>query len=86
LEVGERTLARKLIEYPDVLAKAVDELMPHHIATFMYELAQVFNRFYESNRVIGEPREAVRLRLVLQYADVLADGLGLLGIAAPDRL
>ena len=85
-EAGERVLAVKLSEYPDILDKAVIELMPHHVCTYLYELAQVFNRFYESNRVVGHEREALRLRLVTTYADILRDGLTILGIAAPDRL
>lgn len=85
-EGGERSLARKLAEYPEVIQKAARELMPHHVCTYLYELAQIFNRFYEHNRVVGDPREAERLRLVGLYADVLKDGLSLLGIAAPDRM
>jgi arginyl-tRNA synthetase len=83
---GERVLVRKLIEYPEVLQQAVDELMPHIVCTYLYELAQVFNRFYEGNRVLGDSREEARVRLVGSYADVLRDGLTLLGIAAPERL
>jgi arginyl-tRNA synthetase len=83
---GERSLARKISEYPEVIQKAVQECMPHHVCTYLYELAQTFNRFYEHNRVVGDPREATRARLVLLYADVLQDGLGLLGIAAPQRM
>jgi arginyl-tRNA synthetase len=86
LEDDERSLARKIGEYPVVLQKAVDDLMPHHICTYLYELAQSFNRFYEHNRVIGDERQAIRLQLVEQYADVLYDGLTLLGIAAPDNM
>lgn len=83
---GERSLARKISEYPDTVQKAVGDLMPHHICTYLYELAQVFNRFYEHNHVIGEKREAERAYLIARYADVLQDGLGLLNIAAPERL
>jgi arginyl-tRNA synthetase len=86
LEAGERSLARKITEYPEVVQLAVDELMPHHIATYLYELAQTFNNFYEHNRVIGESREAVRVYLVKLYADTLKDGLELLGIHAPNRM
>lgn len=86
LEKAERTLTRKISEYPEVITKAVNELMPHHICTYLYELAQEFNRFYEHNRVIGEDREALRLQLVQEYADVLKDGLTLLGIDSPDRM
>ena len=86
LEPGERSLARKISEYPEVIQKAVDELMPHHVCTYLYELAQAFNRFYEHNRVVGHERQAVRLHLVRLYADTLRDGLHLLGIQAPDAM
>ena len=83
---AERTLARKISEYPEATQKAVDELMPHHICTYLYELAQTFNRFYEKSQVIGDPREATRLKLTELYADTLKSGLNLLGITAPDRM
>jgi arginyl-tRNA synthetase len=86
LETDERRLLRKISEYSEVVDRATNELMPHHICTYLYELAQVFNRFYEHNRVIGDKREAVRLRLARSYAGVLQNGLALLGIAAPDKM
>jgi arginyl-tRNA synthetase len=86
LDQPERILARKIGEYPEVFEKSVHELLPHHIATYLYELAQEFNRFYEQAKVVGDPREATRLKLVELYADVLKDGLTLLGINAPEQL
>lgn len=86
LESDERGLVRKIGEYAEVVDKAVAELMPHHICTYLYELAQVFNSFYEHNRVIDDPRESVRLQLVKAYADTLQKGLALLNIAAPERM
>ncbi len=86
LTPDERTLTRKLTEYAEAVDKATVELMPHHICTYLYELAQVFNRFYENNRVIGNDREALRLQLIETYADTLKSGLSLLGIHAPDRM
>jgi arginyl-tRNA synthetase len=86
LEADERTLVRKLSEWAETIDKAVSELMPHHVCTYLYELAQTFNRFYEKNRVIDDPRQAVRLQLVRRYADTLRTGLELLGIAAPERM
>jgi arginyl-tRNA synthetase len=82
----ERSLARKITEYPEVIQKAVSELMPHYVCTYLYELAQIFNRFYEHNRVVGDERSTLRLELVKCYANVLKDGLQLLGIAAPDHM
>jgi arginyl-tRNA synthetase len=86
LQADERYLLRKISEYAETVDKAVAELMPHYICTYLYELAQTFNRFYEHNRVIGDERQSFRLQLVTQYADTLRSGLGLLGIVAPDKM
>lgn len=86
LDAAERLLVRKLSEYPEVLTDATHELMPHLVCTYLFDLAQTFNRFYESSRIIGDSREALRLALAARYRDTLAHGLGLLGIAAPDTL
>lgn len=85
-DVGERELLRKISEYSGVVDRAAAELLPHYICTYLYELAQEFNRFYEKSRIIGDERQAIRLHLTATYRDVLASGLRLLGIAAPDRL
>lgn len=83
---GERTLVRKLGEYAEVVDKATNELMPHYICTYLYELAQIFNRFYEQNRVIGDEREELRIQLVFRYQQILKSGLSLLGIEAPEKM
>lgn len=85
-EPGERSLARKIGEYSEVLDRAILDLMPHHICTYLYELAQVFNSFYEHNRVIGDERQNLRLGLVQDYATTLKNGLALLNIPAPERM
>lgn len=83
---GERSLVRKLSMWSEVVDGAVQELTPHHICTYLYELAQIFNRFYEQNRVIDDPRQSQRLTLINQYATTLSTGLGLLGIDAPQNM
>lgn len=83
---AERTLLRKLSEYGEVLQKASEELLPHYICTYLYELAQEFNRFYEHNRVLGDSREQRRLWLVERYADTLKEGLSVLSIHAPNKM
>jgi len=85
-EPAERSLARKISEYPEVVQTATKELLPSHITTYLYELAQNFNSFYETSRIIGDVRQDLRLKLVRSYSDVLASGLGLLNIAAPDHM
>lgn len=86
LNPAERSLARKISAYPEVFALALEELSPHYICTYIYELAQVFNRFYESNRVIDDERSDLRLALVKSYTQVLKSGLDILGIKTPDKM
>lgn len=86
LDQGERTLAIKLTEFSEVVGRAAESLNPHLICTYLYELSQEFNRFYEHNRVIQDPRESERLYLVNVYASVLKKGLELLGIHAPESM
>ena len=85
-DASERALLRKISEYSEVVDRASEELLPHHVCTYLYELAQEFNRFYEVSRIIGDEREAIRLGLTQTYRDTLARGLALLGIAAPEKL
>lgn len=86
LDEAERGLVRKLSEYPEVVARATEELMTHHVCNYLYELAQEFNRFYEKTRVIGSDQEAARVALVSHYAETLKAGLAILGIDAPERM
>lgn len=83
---SERALVRKLTEYAEIVEIAQRELLPHHICTYLYELAQEFNRFYERNQVIGSDREAERLTLVERYVQTLREGLSILGIQAPEKM
>ena len=82
----ERKLLVKLTEYPEVVLQATTVLEPHLICTYLYELAQEFNRFYENSRIVGDERQAIRGRLVSAYAGVLKNGLLLLGIQAPEQM
>lgn len=86
LDENERVLVRKLGEAVDVIEKATAELHPHLICTYLYELAQEFNRFYESSRIVGDEREAERLYLLMVYRMTLQYGLKLLGIHAPEKM
>lgn len=82
----DRALVRKLGEYHEVVDRAASLLEPHHICTYLFELAQEFNRYYEKNQVVGDESEAHRAGLVALYADTLKAGLSIIGIHAPDRL
>jgi arginyl-tRNA synthetase len=82
----ERALLVKLTEFGEVLGQATEELAPHHVCTYLYELAQTFNRFYENSRVLEDEREAVRVQLVMAYNAILRRGLTVLGIPTPELM
>ena len=81
-------LARRLLAFPEVVADACLNREPHRVTHFLLELARVFHSYYNKHRVVTEDaaRTARRLELVRAVQQVLANGLGLLGIAAPERM
>ncbi len=83
-------LLKKLVTFPEVVAKAAREREPHRITVFLHELATVVHGWYHHTRAVGAPEGAdtERARLLLARAArlVLANGLTLLGISAPDRM
>lgn len=78
----ERVLARKLIYFTSVLQQVIDDLRPHYLCTYLYELAGDFSSFYSSNRVLinDEDVQNTRLALCERTLFVLTLGLNLLGI------
>jgi len=86
LNPSERSLLRKMGEFIEVVEKASLEFMPHQVCTYLYELAQIFNRFYEQNRVVGDERQGLRVMLVGHYSQILKQGLDLLGIPSPENI
>ncbi|MBR3172592.1 arginine--tRNA ligase [Candidatus Saccharibacteria bacterium] len=86
IEEAEKALAKKIIEYKDVLAEAVQEMAPHKLANYLYELAQEFSRFYEHCPVQGSNREVERAVLVKVYLDTMTHGLNILNINIPEEM
>jgi arginyl-tRNA synthetase len=87
---GERelALAKRLAEFPDMIRIAAEELAPHGIAFYLRELAGEFHSYYNAERILVED-EAVRtarLALCAAVRQVLANGLALLGVGAPERM
>ncbi len=82
----ERSLLRKMASYNDALDLAIKELKPHYLTTYLYELSQVFNRFYENSRVIGDERQDIRLAMIRLYVDKLGHGLKVLGVEPIERM
>ncbi len=86
LDEHERRLALKLTEFGEVFDTALVDYSPHHICNYLYELATVFNRFYENSRVLDGERVDLRVTLVKTYQDVLSNGLRILGMPQPEEM
>jgi arginyl-tRNA synthetase len=84
----ELALTRLLCRYPEVVAGAAGQLEPHRIAFYLQELAAAFHSYYNRQRVLVDDPAVTRARLVLVNAVriVLRNALGLLGMAAPERM
>jgi arginyl-tRNA synthetase len=87
-EEAERELVSSLLDYPRLVAGAAESLEPHRVAAWLLETARQVHLWYHKHHVLGEPEHILRARLVLAKAarQVLANGLGLLGISAPERM
>jgi arginyl-tRNA synthetase len=83
-------LLKKLAAFPEVTAAAAREREPHRVTTYLHELATVVHGWYHHTRAVGAPEgeatEQARLLLARAARVVLANGLRLLGISAPDRM
>jgi arginyl-tRNA synthetase len=87
----EAELVKKLAEFPDLLARAADGREPHHLAYWLRELAGLWNPYVQDgtrHRILSEDGalRAARLGLALAVRAVLARGLALLGVGAPERM
>ncbi|HTY06541.1 MAG TPA: arginine--tRNA ligase [Gemmatimonadales bacterium] len=82
----EAELLKDLGDFPAVVAGAAQALEPHRIPDYLYGLAREAHAWYHKYRVLGEPEETARLVLARAVRQVLANGLALVGISAPDRM
>jgi arginyl-tRNA synthetase len=88
----EGALLRSLADYPKVVTRAAELREPHRIARYLEDTASAFHKFYDVAHVLPkgdeEPTDLHRARLMLVAAtrQVIANGLGLLGVSAPERM
>lgn len=85
---SEKLLALQLLKFGDTVRKAGENYKPSLLADYLFQTAQIYSSFYQQNPILkSEPdvRDA-RLKLCALFGKVLAKGLDLLGIAAPNRI
>ena len=87
-EPQEWSLVRELLKFDAVIAEVEEELLPNRLCSYLFELSQVFNRFYDQVPVLKAEGQSLPSRLALcrLTADTLKSGLGLLGIATLERM
>jgi arginyl-tRNA synthetase len=84
----ETALLQRLIDYPQMLENAATDLSPHLIAFYLKELAADFHSYYNASRFLVEDEQIKRARLALiaASAQVMRNGLDLLGVNAPEKM
>jgi len=82
----EVDLLNELAAFPGIVARAAETYEPHRMTGYLEGLARIAHAWYHKYRVLGEPEEAARLVLARAIKQVLANGLTLLGIRAPERM
>lgn len=79
----ERALILKLAQFSDVISLSFERLEPHHIAVYLNQLAAQFHAFYSVHRIAGN---GARVRITEKVAEVLKEGMDLLGISVVDEM
>lgn len=85
----EKELLFLLAQYPGVVSQAINELAPHTIAAFSFDLAKAWNRYYEKVQILSgndQKITASRIKILKQVYKVFENSLGLLGIAVPKSM
>ena len=88
IEKEEENLLRKLYLFPEIVENAAEDYQPSHITNYIYDLAQAFNTFYNKLPVLKAEKDkrALRLDIVNATAQVVKNGMKLLGIELPEKM
>ena len=80
-------LMRLLARFPEVVARAAREYEPHHLATYLIEIASAFNSWYGQVQILDQSKdEPHKVAIVEALSKTLKTGLTILGIPAPERM
>ena len=84
----EKKIIMKLLDYPAIVLEAANELAPHKIATYLYELARDLNQYYESTKVLDsdKTKRQLRVEMMQKVSHVFKHGLSILGIEIPSKM
>jgi arginyl-tRNA synthetase len=86
---SEKALVLELTKLNSVVETSFEEIAPHKICSYIYDLANAFNRFYHETKIISEENDTTRagwIKLLTLTRDVLEASIDLLGFKAPERM
>lgn len=86
---SEKALMLELVKYNEVMETAYEELAPHKICAYIYDLANAFNHFYHETKILSEEDENVKkgyIALLVLAKEVLESCIDVLGFEAPERM
>lgn len=86
LQNEELSVLRKLVQFQEVIISSAQSYSPNILCNYLYELAQKFNTFYNAEKIIGSDTEEFRVLLTKSVAQVLKNGLKLMGIESPEKM
>ena len=86
VDTVERAILRSLLYFQETVEQAAATLHPNLLASYLVELARLYNLFYQGSRIICSQKQDFRLKLSEEVGKVLEKGLYLLGIEAPERM
>ncbi|WP_054951158.1 arginine--tRNA ligase [Numidum massiliense] len=84
----ESELLMKIGDFPQEVAVAAEQLAPHRVVNYLFDLATLLHSYYNAERVLSDDAELTRARLHLlqAVATVIKNGLALIGVSAPERM
>ncbi len=82
----EEIILRTLVRFPEIITNAAFNYSPNTLCSYLYDLAQKFNSFYNKHRILGSENEDFRILLAKGVFNVLKNGLSILGISTPERM
>ena len=86
---SEKALMLALVKYNEMMENAYEELAPHKICAYIYDLANAFNHFYHETKILAEENEAKKqgyIALLILTKKVLESCIDVLGFEAPERM
>jgi arginyl-tRNA synthetase len=84
----EFSLIKKISNYPDIVTRSADDLAPHLIAKFCFDLSQLVNNYYAHVKILtdDEPMKKARVTLLIKTVETLKQAMQLIGMVFLERM